>query len=127
MLQCNYRFKELDLKNVPPFYVRLLEFWEVTHLAGKGDLSPNETIIWNNKHIKINNTSVFFLTWFRKRLNKIKDLMNDSGKFLPFEVFCRRFDVKACFTTHYGFRNSIRQNWNNISKESRDLVDLIAN
>ena len=34
LLQCNYRVKELDLKNVPTFYVRLLEFWEkVTHLA----------------------------------------------------------------------------------------------
>ena len=127
MLQCNYRDKEIDLKNVPPFYVRLLEFWEVTHLAGKGHLSPSETIIWNNKHIKINNTSVFFLTWFRTRLNKIKDLMNDNGKLLPFEVFCRRFDVKACLTTYYGLSNSIRQNCNNISKESRDLVDLIAN
>ena len=83
MLQCNYRFKELDLKNVPPFYVRLLEFWEVTHLAGKGDLSPNETIIWNNKHIKINNTSVFFLAWFRKRLNKIKDLRMTMVNFFP--------------------------------------------
>ena len=67
LLQCNYRVKELDLKNVPPFYVRLLEFWEeVTHLAGKSDLNPNETIIWNNKHIKINNTSVFFPSGFVK-------------------------------------------------------------
>ena len=53
--------------------------------------------------------------------------MNDNGKFLPFEVFCRRFDVKACFTTYYGLSNSIRQNWKNISKGTRDLVDLIAN
>ena len=97
------------------------------HLAGKSDLSPNETIIWNNKHIKINNTSVLFPTWFRKRVHKIKDLMSDNGKFLPFEVFSRRFDVKACFTTYYGLCNSIRQNWNNISKESRTVVDLIAN
>ena len=74
--QCNYRFKELDLKNVPPFYVRLLKFWEeVTHLAGKSDLSPNETIIWNNKHIKINKISVFLPTWFRKRDHKINDLI----------------------------------------------------
>ena len=127
-MQCNYRVKKLDLKNGPTSYVRLLEFWEeVTHLAGKSDLSPNETIIWNNKHIKINNTSVFFPTWFRKGVHKIRDLMSDNGKFLPFEVFCSRFDVKACFTTYYGLSNSIRQNWNNISKESRALVDLIAN
>ena len=53
--------------------------------------------------------------------------MSDNGKFIPFEVFCRRFDVKACFTTYYGLCNSIRQNWNNISKESRAVVDLIAN
>ena len=53
--------------------------------------------------------------------------MSDNGKFLPFEIFCSRFDVKACFKTYYGLCISIRQNWNNISKESRALVDLIAN
>ena len=38
---------------------RLLGFWEEVAHAGKSDLSPNETIIWNYKHIKINNTCVF--------------------------------------------------------------------
>ena len=53
--------------------------------------------------------------------------MSDNGTFLSFEVFCSSFDVQACFTTYSGLCNSIRQNWNNISKESRALVDLIAN
>ena len=35
--------------------------------------------------------------------------------------------VKVCLTTYYGLCNSIRQNWNNISKESRAVVDLIPN
>ena len=71
---------------------------------------------------------MFLSTWFRKRVHKIKDLlMSGNGKFLPFEVSSRRFDVKACFTTNHGLCNSIRQNWNNISKEFRAVVDLTAN
>ena len=53
--------------------------------------------------------------------------MSDNGKFIRFEVFSRRFEVKACCTIYYGLCNSIRQNWNNISKESRVVVDVIAN
>ena len=96
-------------------------------MLGKSDLSPNETIIWNNKHIKINNTPVFFPTWFRKGVYKIKDLMSDNSKFLPFEVFSRSwFHVKACFTTYYSLCNSICQNFI-ISKESRTIEYLIDN
>ena len=91
--------------NVPLFYERVLKYWEeVTCLAGKTDLNPNETFIWNNrqKHIKINNKALFFPAWYHK--------VSDNGKFLPFDVFCRMFDVKACFTTYYGLCSSIRQN-----------------
>ena len=37
------------------------------------------------------------------------------------------FDVKACFTTYYGLCNSMRQNWNAISKESHGVLELISN
>ena len=57
----------------------------------------------------------------------MKDLISDNGKFLPFDVFCRMFDVKACFTTYYGLCSSIRQNWNAISKESHGVLELISN
>ena len=66
----------------------------VTCLAGKADLNPNETFIWNNKHTKINNKTLFFPAWYHKRIYKIKDLISDSGKFLPFDVFCRMFMLK---------------------------------
>ena len=128
LLQCNYKVKDLDVKNVPLFYERVLKYWEeVTCLAGKADLNPNETFIWNNRHIKINNKTLFFPAWFHKGIYKIKDLISDNGKFLPFDVFCRTFDVKACFTTYYGLCNSIRQNWNAISKESHGVLELISN
>jgi len=116
------------VKNVPLFYERVLKYWEeVTCLAGKADLNPNETFIWNNRHIKINNKTLFFPAWYHKGIYKIKDLISDNGKFLPFDVFCRTFDVKACFTTYYGLCNSIRQNWNAISKESHGVLELISN
>ena len=70
---------------------------------------------------------LFFPAWYHKGIYKIKDLISDNGKFLPFDVFCRMFDVKACFTTHYGRCNSIRQNWNAISKESHGVLELISN
>ena len=43
LLQCNYKVKDLDVKNVPHFYERVLKYWEEdTCLAGKADLNPNE-------------------------------------------------------------------------------------
>ena len=107
------------MKNVPLFYERVLKYWE--------EVNPNETFIWNNKHIKINNKTLFFPAWYHKGIYKIKDLISDNGKFLPFDIFCRMFDVKACFTTNYGLCNSIRQNWNAISKESPGVLVLISN
>ena len=69
----------------------------------------------------------FFPVWYHKRIYKIKDLIGDNGKFLPFDVSCCIFYVKACFTTYYGLHNSIRQNWNAISKESHGVLELISN
>ena len=61
LLQCNYKVKDLDVKNVPLFYERVLKYWEeVTCLAGKTNPNPNETFIWNKKDIKTNNKTLFF-------------------------------------------------------------------
>ena len=50
LLQCNYKVKDLDVKNVLLFNERVLKYWEeYTCLAGKTDLNPNEAFSWNNK------------------------------------------------------------------------------
>ena len=73
LLQCNYKVKDLDVKNVPLFYERVLKYWEeVTCLAGKADLNPNETFIWNNKHIKSTIKLCFFQRGTTKESTKLK-------------------------------------------------------
>ena len=61
------------------------------------------TVKWkmNNRRITIERNSVFWKQWFdRGVITFISDLMNSNGKFLTFEEFQNRFEIKANYL-HY--------------------------
>ena len=74
--------------NVPLFYERVLKYWE------EGSCLAVRLILIQTKHssgatntLKSTKKLCFFPAWYHKGIYKIKDLISDNGKFLPFDVF----------------------------------------
>ena len=65
------------------------------------------TIIWNNKDIKINNNTTFFRTWFSRGVSTIENLPDHNLDFITYEEFKTRYQIKTIFLTYYGVINAI--------------------
>ena len=103
LLSCNYKMKELTLNNIPSFYVEILKSWNmIKNIKGECDqdkTDPHDAIIWNNSDIKIEGQPIFYKSWYKVGINKVKHLLQqNSGKFLTYEEFINRYKVKSSFT-----------------------------
>ena len=65
------------------------------------------TIIWNNKDIKIDNYTIFFRTWFSRGVSTIENLLDHNLEFITYEEFKTRWQIKTIFLTYYGVINAI--------------------
>ena len=62
---CNCNSKDLNIKELPLFYQRMLQYWfEFKEKQNNKMSCTKKTIIWNNQDIKIDNKAIFFRTWF---------------------------------------------------------------
>ena len=116
LLSCNYKMKELTLNNIPSFYVEILKSWNMIKNIkcelDQGKTDPNDAIIWNNSDIKIEGQPVFYKSWYKAGIIKVKHLLQqNSGKFLTYEDFINRYKVKSSFTLYYGLLSSIKSKW----------------
>lgn len=116
LLLCNYKMKELTLNNIPSFYVEILKSWNmIKNIKGERDqdkTDPHDAIIWNNSDIKIEGQPIFYKSWHKVGINKVKHLLQqNSEKFLTYEEFINRYKVKSSFTLYYGLLSSIKSKW----------------
>ena len=78
----------------------------------QGKIDPRDAIIWDNSDIKIEGQPIFYKSWYRVGINKVKHLLQqNSGKFLTYEEFINRYKVKSSFTLYYGLLSSIQSKW----------------
>ena len=98
LLKCNYNTAILD-NNLPLFYRKLLDYFQELTKFSEYDKN-NDLILWNNRRITIERNSVFWKQWFDQGVTFISDLMNSNGKFLTFEEFQNKFEIKANYL-HY--------------------------
>ena len=56
---------------------------------------PNikNTIIWNNKDIKIDNNTIFFRTWFSRGVSTRENLLDHNLDFIIYEEFKTRYQI----------------------------------
>ena len=103
VLACRFDLKKLSVK-LPRFYEECLQIF-AEHSAATGECSQilnnntrANTIIWNNKDILINGTSIFHYRLFNKGIVTLEDLISDKNDviikqnlnesiFSPMEVF----------------------------------------
>ena len=59
---------------------------------------PYDAIIWNNYEIKIATKPIFYESWHKVGVTKVKHLLNpNSGKLLTYQEFVNLFKVKSSF------------------------------
>ena len=74
-------------------------------------------ILWNTRIIKIEKFSVYYQSWHKAGVIRIKDIFCGNN-FLTFNVSCRKFTIKTNFLTYYGLCSSIPQKWICLIKQS---------
>ena len=78
------------------FYIDILKTWAEIHYVRSTTLSKHdirEAIIWNNKIIIIGGKSVYWENWHAAGIFRIKDLLEEDGKFLSYDNFLRKFKL----------------------------------
>ena len=89
IFDCNYDLSLLGIKNMPAFYIDILKTWAEIHDVKSTSLDKHdvrEAIIWNNKNITIGGKSVYWENWHAAGILRIKDLLEENGKFLSYDL-----------------------------------------
>ena len=121
---CNCNSKDLNIKELPLFYERMLQYWfEFKDLQSNKMSCTNKTTIWNNQDIKIDNKTIFFRTWFDKGVHTVKDLVDQNLDFLTYEEFQLRYQLQTNFLTYYGLINAIPQEYKKALKQTGVLSE----
>lgn len=99
LLHCNYDNKLLAKFSLPLFYRQILiNFLELKTLYRPNYLS--DLLLFNNKEIKIDGNSIFYSNWSEKAVLTIQDLHDCNGKFLSFQTFQQRYNIKCNFLNY---------------------------
>ncbi|CAH3161324.1 unnamed protein product [Pocillopora meandrina] len=99
----------------------LINFLELKTLYRPNYLS--DLLLFNNKEIKIDGNSIFYSNWSEKAVLSIQDLLDCNGKFLSFQTFQQRYNIKC--STSYKVSGSIVTDLKKIN--SKDYYQLYVN
>ena len=81
--KCYCSSKDISIKQLPLFYIRTLQYWfEFKDMQDNTKPGIKNTIIWNNKDIKIDNNTIFFRTWFSRGVSTIENLLDHNLDFI---------------------------------------------
>ena len=124
LLTCNCNSMDLNIKELPLFYERMLQYcfesgFEFKDLQSDKTLYTKKTTIWNNQDIKIDNKTIFFRTWFDKGVHTVKDLVDQNLDFLTYDEFQLRYHLQTNFLTYYGLINAIPREYKKSNKTNR--------
>ena len=98
LLKCNYNSESINTC-LPNFYRELLKYFQ--EFKNKTNIFPyGEFLLWNNKAITIENYSVFWRSWFIRKILYVQDVLNAEGNFLTIEEFQNKFKIKINYL-HY--------------------------
>ena len=87
LLHCNYDVADLP-KSLPKFYRECFEAWAT--LTEKQPSSRDhvmEQILWNNKHLRIDDKPQFCKKSFMAGISRIEDIFLPNGKLKPWNFF----------------------------------------
>ena len=110
LIDCQYDFKSLYLENLPDFYCAVLNYWQDFNnpTPHNENTSIDAEIIWSNRNIKIVGKPIFYNSWFKKGIIRLRDLLNENYNFLSLVELKEKFNFVTPFTTYYGLIKAIK-------------------
>ena len=91
---------------LPQFYKSILQnFLELK--SSYKDSSSQEFVLFNNKEILLDGSTIFYRNWFDKGVYLIQDLLNVDGKFLRYPEFIEKYHVKCNFLVYLQVTSAI--------------------
>ena len=120
LIDCQYDFKSLYLENLPDFYCTVLNYRQDFNnpMPHNENTSIDAEIIWNNRNIKIDGKPIFYNSWFRKGIIRLRDLLNENHNFLSLVELKEKFNFVTPFTTYYGLIKAIKAKWKKLNNTS---------
>ena len=99
LLKCNYNVGVLN-RDLPLFYRELLQYFQDLKIIT--NVYPNgEFILWNNKSITVDNSTLFWRSWFEHGVAFVHDVLNADGRFLSFDKFKNNFNIKTNYLYYF--------------------------
>ena len=96
--KCNYNSESINTC-LPNFYRELLKYSQ--EFKNKTNIFPyGEFLLWNKKAITIEDYSVFWRSWFKRKILYVQDVLNAEENFLTIEEFQNKFKIKINYL-HY--------------------------
>ena len=109
---CNMRSITGLTRGKDYFWTKVLEVWQELKekMKKNGKYVFLNSCIWNNNNVKYRNTNLHFKDWMRKGINSLKDILDDSGKTIPFNEIEDKIGRKANLLLEYNVvRTAIEQ------------------
>ena len=106
--------------NVPdPFITEIVQIW--TELSFEDTVKSMEHFLslnlWHNSLVKVGKKPIYYKSRSAKGIQKIRHLMTDESKLLPFTEFKEQFDIKTNFLIFYGVISSIKDLQNTVKTQ----------
>ena len=107
--KCNQAF-ETNLQ--PKFYAEIIQAWGAIKKRVRPEIDEIiNQVLWNHKHITINNEPFTLNRWLDNCVVYIKDLLNDQGSFMDHLSIYRKFGIQCNFLESLQIRHSIPLTW----------------
>ena len=126
LFSCNYDFKYLNAK-LPKFYEDILLAWSQLKSKTTENItsSPGIEVIWNNKHVKHINKSLFSKKFLQAGILYVEDLFDENGVLKSFQTWV---DIGELTWNDYFFwvrlQSSIPKTWKqNILDDNQTVED----
>ena len=91
VLRCDFSVQKLPVK-LSLFHSQTLLYWKMLY---KYNFTPHDVSIWNCRFILSRNNSLFFSEWMEKNIWSVTHLLDESGRVLPFDEFCAKFNFQC--------------------------------
>ena len=114
--------------NFGKFWYEVVEIWG--NLQEPFTTAPESILsqpLWFNSSIKIDGHPIFYQNWCNQDIFFINDLIDETGIFMNYHVFTRKYYLNISYISYAGILSSIPRDWKRIIKDYGKRVDAITN
>ena len=92
-----------------PFWEEVFNAWRELQLKLQiYQININTCNIWNNENIKVDIKQFVYKDWAKRGVYMINDVLDETGKIMPFQKFKDTYNIQTNFLTYHGVITAIR-------------------